>query len=145
MNKYREMKERHQTEVNEFPIQFAFSNEQFKEGMEKLGLTEKDTDKVVATVGGGFIRKADVAAYKEMLTRHYNERAEAINNDLTGNGFIYDMFKEELSNHEYGYTYELDDTLDSLGFTIEDINNNTNLKYGLELAMKDYKEESFEE
>lgn len=145
MNKYREMKERNQKEVNNFPIQFAFSDEQFKEGMEKLGLTENDIDKVVPTVGGGFIRKTDVKAYKEMINRQYNERKEAINNDLTGEGFIYDMFKEELANHEYGYTYELDDTLDSLGFTIDDINNNPNLKHGLELATKAYKERSFKE
>ena len=35
--KYLELKERQQKEVNDFPFGFAFSNEQFKEMMEKFG------------------------------------------------------------------------------------------------------------
>ena len=35
MNSYVEMKERHQKEVNEFPMKFAFSDEQFKKAMEE--------------------------------------------------------------------------------------------------------------
>ena len=34
MNSYVEMKERHQKEVNEFPMKFAFSDEQLKKAME---------------------------------------------------------------------------------------------------------------
>jgi len=40
MNKYDEVKNRHQKRVNDFPLGFAFSNEQFKNMMEKWGLTE---------------------------------------------------------------------------------------------------------
>ena len=32
------------------------------------------------------------------------------------------MFRYELSNHEYVYTRDLQDTLDALGLTIEEIN-----------------------
>ena len=35
MESYKEMKERHQAEVNAFPFGFAFSGEQFREMMEK--------------------------------------------------------------------------------------------------------------
>ena len=65
MNKYVEMKERHQKEVNNFPMKFAFSDEQFKKAMEELGLTENDLDKVVGIGAGGFIRKTDVKDYKD--------------------------------------------------------------------------------
>lgn len=35
---YVQMKERHQKEVNEFPMMWAFNNDQFAQGMKKLGL-----------------------------------------------------------------------------------------------------------
>ena len=120
MNKYVEMKERHQKEFDNFPMKFAFSDKQFKESMEELGLTEKDTDKIVAISAGGFIRKSDFEAYKEMCERTVKEMQDAINEDKTGEGFIKDMFKYELANHEYCITYELDSTLDALGLTIEE-------------------------
>ena len=37
MTKYNELREKHQKEVNEFPIGFAFSDQQFEEQMKKLG------------------------------------------------------------------------------------------------------------
>ena len=48
MNKYDEIKEKHQKIVNEFPMKFAFSDEQFNRGMKELGLDPKDIDKVVS-------------------------------------------------------------------------------------------------
>lgn len=138
MNKYIEMKERHQKEFDNFPMKFAFSDKQFKESMEELGLTEKDKDKIVVISAGGFIRKSDLEAYKEMCQRVAKEMQDAINEDKTGEGFIKDMFKNELANHEYCITYELDETLDAVGLTIEEINSNQALKHGLELARKEY-------
>ena len=45
-NLYQIIKEKHQKEFDEFPVAFAFSDEQFKEGMKKLGLNENDIDKL---------------------------------------------------------------------------------------------------
>ncbi len=147
MNSYVEMKERHQKEVNEFPMNFAFSDEQFKRAMEELGLTENDLDKVVSIGAGGFIRKTDVKAYKEMGERQYKEFREAIEKDKVGDGFIKEMFLYELANHEYIITRKIDDTLDALGLTDNDIRNNNNLRTGLLLAEKEYLEqyEKYEE
>ena len=64
-----ELKRQHQAEYNAFPIGFAFSRDQFKSMMEAWGLTEHDTDKIVSCGMGGYLRKTDVEAYKEMLTR----------------------------------------------------------------------------
>lgn len=138
MNKYVEMKKRHQKEVNNFPIKFAFSDEQFKKAMEELGLKEDDLDKVVDIGAGGFIRKADVEAYKEMGKRQYEEFWKAIREDKEGNGFIKEMFLYELANHEYVITREIDDTLEALALTRDDIKNNKNLRTGLLLAEKEY-------
>lgn len=141
MNKYVEMKERHQKEVDNFPMKFAFSDEQFKKAMEELGLTENDLDKVVGIGAGGFIRKTDVNDYKEMGERQYKEFREAIEKDKVGDGFIKEMFLYELANHEYIITREIDDTLDALGLTDNDIRNNNNLRTGLLLAEKEYLEQ----
>lgn len=135
-NLYQIMKEKQQKEFNKFPIQFAFSDEQFKEGMKKLGLTENDTDKVFSIGNGGFLRKTDADALNEMFKRFNEEMENAIENDKDGTGFIKDMFYYELANHEYGYTYELDDTLEALGLTIEEIESNDKLKRGLQIAKR---------
>ena len=41
--------------------------------------------------------------------------------------YLVDMFKYELANHEYGYTYDLEPTLEACGLTEEDIENNSDL------------------
>ena len=67
MNSYLEMRKRHQTEVNAFPIKWAFNNEQLVEGMRELGVNPEDTDKVVSIGGGGFMRCG--LSYEDILTR----------------------------------------------------------------------------
>lgn len=137
MNKYEEIKNKHQKRVNEFPLGFAFSNEQFKNMMEKWGLEEKDTDKILSIGSGGFIRKNDVEEYNKMWNEIRKENNDLIEQDKTGDGYIKDMFVYELANHEYGLTYDLDDTLDALELSYEQVMNTPNLKHGLELARKE--------
>ena len=48
------------------------------------------------------------------------------------------MFAYELANNEYRYTENLKATLDSLGLSYEQIENNAALKNGLNLALKRY-------
>lgn len=133
-NAYRELKEKQQEEFNKFPLGAAFSNEQFKEMMEKWGLKEKDTDKIISLGAGAFIRKVDKEAFLDMNRRHTAQLKEAIAADETGEGFIYQMFYYELANHEYGYTGDLEDTLDALGYTAEEINADERLLRGLNKA-----------
>jgi hypothetical protein len=141
MNKYRELKKKHQEEVNKFPFMFAFDKKQFAEGMKKLGLNENDTDKIYDIGYGRYIRKTDSDKLDEMYSRHDKELKKAIEDDLTGEGFIYDMFNYELSNHEYCVTYDVGDTLNALGFSIDDINNDKRLLHGLQLATKNQHEQ----
>ena len=91
-NQYLEMKQAHQKEVNNFPVFFAFSKDQFKEGIERLGLTENDTDKIYSIGGGGYIRKADSKAFNDLFDKQDKELNKAIENDTDGTGFIFDMF-----------------------------------------------------
>lgn len=133
-NAYLALKRKHQEEINNFPMMFAFSNKQFAEGMAKLGLTENDTDKIYSVGGGGYIRKTDSEALNEMFERHNKEMKNAIDSDLTGEEFIFDMFVYELANHEYGYTWDIEPTLDALGLTFDEVKANKKLLYGLNKA-----------
>ena len=144
-NLYTELRDRHSKELDNFPIMFAFSKEQFNEGMTKLGLNITDTDKIYSIGGGGYVKKTDSALLGAMGKRHKKEMNESIENDKTGEGFIYDMFYYELNNHEYCYTGDIEDTINSLDLTIEQINENEILRKTLKRACKDAQSEDNEQ
>ena len=136
-NLYKELHDRHQAEINAFPFGFAFSQDQFDKMMvDRFNLTPTDTDKIYSIGGGGYIRKEDHQAMCEMIERHAKEKKDAIAADLTGEGYIYDMFVYELANHEYMITMTSDDTLDALGLTWEDVKADSRLSHGLKKAKK---------
>lgn len=141
MESYRELRERHQREFNGLPLGFAFSNEQFKGMMEKWGLDpEKDLDKIYRIPGGGFIQKKDHAHLHEVIDRQNAEMEAAKAADKDGTGFLYQMFLYELDNHEYGYTGEYEDTLESLGLTMTDVHKSVRLTRALQKATKEIRE-----
>ena len=142
MNKYRELKSRHEKMMNEFPMFYAFNNKQFEEGMAKLGLNPDETDKIYKLGGtGGFYRKSDSNKLKEMFNTFERETKEAIAADETGYGFIYDMFNYELANHEYCITWDLEPTLDALGLTLAEINADERRLKGFKKAIRNNKYE----
>lgn len=135
MNKYIELMDRQQQEFNAQPIGFAFSMDQFESKMRSWGLDpETDKDKIVSLSFGGFIQRKDLAAFHEMTSRHHAEFEKAIEEDMTGEGFIYDMFLAELNNHEYSYTMDTSEALEALGFTAEQVVNDPRLNHGICLA-----------
>lgn len=131
MNRYAEMNARHQKMMDEFPLGAAFSDKQFNEMMCGWGLDpQKDVDKIFSIGCGCFIRKSDEEAFGDMIALFDNERSEAIEDDVDGTGFVYEMFLYELANHEYGYTGEYMDTLDALGYTIDEVVKDKKLSSG---------------
>lgn len=139
MNMYLELKKQHQKEVNEFPSIYALNKEQLIEAMAKFGLKEYETNKLIHLGYGAFIRKSDKEKFNQIFSRYDEKLKKAINEDLTGEGFIYQMFDYELANHEYCITYELDDTLNVLGLTMDEIRNNDKLLHGLRKAIENQK------
>lgn len=137
MNKYRELKSKHQKEVDAFPFGFAFNQKQFDEMMSKWGLTPDDTDKIYKIGGGGYVRKTDADAMHEMFDRHEAERKAAMQDDE----YLYQMFSYELGNHEYSYTQDLTDTLESLGLTMDEINADPRMADALKRAIAAQKED----
>ena len=142
-NSYQELKALHQEEVNNFPMEFAFSDKQFNEGIVKLGLTPSDTDQVYFIGGCGFIKKTDAQEFHNMGSRHAEEMRQAIEADITGNNFIYDMFNYELANHEYGYTGSVSQTLDALSMTYEEIEADQRLLIALQKACEYQMEQDY--
>lgn len=137
MNAYQVLTDKQQKEVDAFPMFFAFSNAEFEEGMKQFGLAPTDTKKI-CKLGptGGYCRKTDFPLLKEMLIRHGHQLSEAIEQDKTGDNFIYEMFNYELGNHEYGVTGDADETLNALGFTMDEIKKNPALLHGFQKAQK---------
>lgn len=137
MNRYAEMRQRQQQEVNALPLGFAFGSKQFDEMMRGWGLDpDKDVDKIYKLGGtGGFYKKTDAQLICDTFSRHNAELEAAIAEDTTGEGFIYEMFLYELDNHEYGYTRDTEDTLDALGYTADEVLGDPRLKRGIEKAV----------
>lgn len=128
MSKYSEVKERHQREVDDFPLGAAFSDKQFEEMMKKFGLKTKDIDKICYIDGGVFCKKADAHDYVAMLKRHKQELFDMSIDAEEGPSFAYDMFLTEFYNHECGYTGDFSSALDALSISMETILNNPILK-----------------
>lgn len=135
VNQYRKLEQKIQSEFNAFPHIAAFSKEQLAEGMEKLGVTKKEE---LFPIGCGvFIRRSDKPAYEEMWNRLDAEKRAAMDADATGDGYLYQMFRAALSDHEYGYTRDVSDTLISLGLSMDDIADDPRLVHALYKAMRD--------
>ncbi len=106
-SKYTTLKDKWQKEYNDFPMGFAFSDDQLKEQMEKLNV--KTTDELVGIgVGGGFIRKADQKDFNEMVKRVHDEQEKAKDDDE----YLYQMFVYEMGNCEYQLSYDTEYVLE---------------------------------
>ena len=138
MNACKQLKDKHQNEMDAFPLGAAFSKEQFEKMMQGWGLTVNDVDKICSLGCGCFIRKSDKERFLEMSARFKKEMQDAIAADKTGDGFIYEMFLYELANHEYCITYDYEETFDALSLTEKQVNADKRLLHGLEKARKKY-------
>lgn len=113
-----EQKKRHSDEIAAIPGMFwAFGNDQFRAGMEKLGLTMDDTKLIVSIGSGGYMRRDCVDLLKSALDRQRRERAQ-LRKDRKR---LFDALVYELRNHEYCITYDPADALAAVGITREEI------------------------
>ena len=131
-NVYLELKGQHEKRINEFPMAFAFSNEQFKEVKEKLGVI--DNSELLSTSAGGFIRKSDSEAYTALFQEINKEDQEALKDDE----YLYQGFLYELGNHEFCITYDPESTLDCFGLTVEDVQSDERLLTIFKKAKAEY-------
>lgn len=137
MEKYVEMKERHQKMIDELDLKFAFSDEQFEKAMQELGLTKDDTDKIVGIGAGGFC----LPETAEKLVEYYKQFDEEEQNAFKNDEFLQSAFEYELANHEYIITYDLFDTLRALNITEEEYQKNERYQDIMKKAIKNYKKD----
>ena len=111
---YNELKQKQQKEFNEFPMMFAFNANQFRKGMERLGITDAKAE-LLDIGGGGFIRKTDSDALDELITRHEKEMAIA----MMDKRFLIDAIEYELGNYEYCITHDPTETIRTLSLDLD--------------------------
>ena len=100
---YQEYKRIKQEGFNALPVFFAFGRNQFKEAMEKRGLTENDTDKIFALGAGGYYLKKDA----DQIRAYFNKKDE-LPELMLDHDFAVDAFYYEMANHEYHINYQGD-------------------------------------
>ena len=113
LQEYLEMRERHQKDVNNFPMAFAFNATQLKKALDKLGVKSLDECCTVHNCGD-IIRKADWKAYRKMAVDH----AKELNTAMKDPEFAKSAFRYEMDNHEYAINWDGDaDVLRCFGWT----------------------------
>lgn len=136
MEKYVEMKRRHEKEINEFPLGFAFSNAQFDEMCEKLGV-KNPQDELFSLGMGGYVRKVDAEKYNALVSKINSELRKGFEDF----DFSVGAFKYELGNHEYCITCDTEDTIYSLGLLPSEVEKSEHLSKALREAIRLYWED----
>jgi hypothetical protein len=100
---YLKLKGKHEKEMNDFPIAYAFDGKQLEEALEKLGATKEEC--VTVFGHGDVMKKVDVPRFNAMLKRQDEELLEAMKDDDFAEGaFLYEM-----DNHEYAINWSGDE------------------------------------
>lgn len=133
---YQEFTKKYKKLLNDFEgIFFAFSDKQFFESAKKLGINankKEELKKIVSIGTGGYILKTKVKDFNEMFKKKDTEFKKLMKNE----SFAYDTFLYELRNHEYCITCDITDTLNSLGYAMEEIKKDKILSTSLIKAME---------
>lgn len=107
---YLDLKERQQKEFEDFPIAYAFNDEQLKEALNKLGATKEECISVFGH--GDIVKRENAKPLIDMLDRHTKELHKKMRDDVE---FAYAAFLYEMDNHEYAINWTADeDVLDCL-------------------------------
>lgn len=91
-----ELKKRHEEELSNFPIAYAFNEEQIQQALEKLGAKKEECVSVMGL--GDIVKKSDAHKLIAMFKRHDREIQEFLLHDEkeAEEAFLYEM-----DNHEY--------------------------------------------
>ena len=122
---YLDMKKKHEKELSEFPIAYAFNEKQLEEALEKLGATK---DECVTVFGhGDIVKRENAKPLIAMMERHVDELKRKLREDVE---FAEAAFLYEMDNHEYAINWSADeDVLDCFC-----INWNFIREHGLQMA-----------
>lgn len=115
---YLDLIEKHREELNNFPIAYAFNDQQLKEALAKLGV--ESVDECVTVFGhGDIVKRGDAKKFINMLERHSKEVKDAMVADVE---FAEAAFRYEMDNHEYAINWDGDDdVLRCFGLDYDDL------------------------
>lgn len=115
---YYEFKKQQQDEFDKLPMKAAFGDKQFKEMMAEWGLTtsKEDLEKIRSIGAGAYCLKKDYHLFIEFGERSVKEDEEFYSNDEN----LKDALIYEFGNHECGYTWEFENGIIALGFSIKE-------------------------
>ena len=115
---YLDLQEKHREELNNFPIAYAFNDQQLKEALVKLGVDS--VDECVTVFGhGDIVKRGDASKFIDMLKRHTQEIKDAL---IADKEFAEAAFLYEMDNHEYAINWDGDyDVLRCFGLDYEDL------------------------
>ena len=111
---YWDLRTKHEQEIKDFPIAWAFNEKQLKEALEKIGA--KDISECCTVIQcGDIVKKTDAKDFLKMLERHVDEIHDLLKSDKD---LAKDIFLFEMDNHEYAINMSGDeDVLASLSLT----------------------------
>ena len=133
---YLDLQKRHQKELEEFPIAYAFSDEQLQEALKKLGAETKE--ECVTVFGhGDIVKRENAKALVAMLERHTKETKEALKDpEFAEAAFLYEM-----DNHEYAINWSGDEDV----LACFAINWDFIRKHGLQMAYDSARNKHFKQ
>lgn len=132
---YLDLVKKHEQELSDFPIAYAFNDEQVKEALKKLG-AESLKECVTVFGHGDIVKKVDASRFVAMLTRHADEIRQKLKDDPD---FAAAAFRYEMDNHEYAINWDGDDDiLRCFSIKWEDVE-----EWGLQLAWEKARREHF--
>lgn len=113
---YLDLQKKHQDELTNFPIAYAFSQQQLEEALVKLGAKKEECVTVMGH--GDIMKRTDAPAFHEMLRRQTRELHEAMKDkDFAEAAFLYEM-----DNHEYAINWDGDaDVMACFGYDYEEL------------------------
>ncbi len=116
--KYVDYKAKQQKEFNKLPMKAAFGDKQFEEMMAEWGLTtsKEDLEKICSIGAGAYCLKKDYHLFIEFGERSVKEDEEFYSNDEN----LKDALIYEFGNHECGYTWEFENGIIALGFSVKE-------------------------
>lgn len=102
---YLDLKKQHEKEVADFPVAYAFNDEQLIEALKKLGA--KSVSECVTVLGhGDVVKKTDAKRFVDMLKKQVIDLKFKMIDD---NEFAEAAFLYEMDNHEYAINWSGDE------------------------------------
>ena len=133
---YLDFKSKHEKELNEFPIAYAFNDKQLEEALAKLGATKEECVSVFGH--GDIVKRENADLFIEMLERHTDEIKQKLVEDVE---FAEAAFLYEMDNHEYAINWSADeDVLDCFCINWDFI-----CKHGLQMAYDSARNKHFKQ